>query len=123
MPANEAVGTPTLYYNPCAFTEQPQGYLGNAGQNILEGPPQRNVDFSLVKDTALPKLREGTKLQFRAEFFNILNHPFFNFPARTVFAGTTPGTGDIEPPLSNAGVITSTLGTSRQIQLALKLIF
>ncbi|MGD1092833.1 MAG: TonB-dependent receptor [Bryobacteraceae bacterium] len=122
VPANEPVGTPTLYFNPCAFQEQPQGYLGNAGQNILEGPPQRNWDFSLVKDTALP-FREGAKLQFRAEVFNILNHPFFSFPAHAVFSGTAAGSGDIEAPLSNAGVITSTLGTSRQIQLALKLIF
>ncbi len=35
VPAGEAVGTPTLYYNPCAFQLQPQGYLGNVGQNIL----------------------------------------------------------------------------------------
>jgi hypothetical protein len=52
-------------------------------------------------------------LQFRAEFFNILNHANFNTPNAVVFtpSGTSP----------TAGVITSTSTTSRQIQFALKL--
>ena len=122
--AGQKLGTPTLFYDPCAFELQPQGTLGNAGQNILEAPGQRNVDFSLVKDTAIRKLGEGARLQFRTEIFNLLNHPFFNFPNRIVYAGSAAGSGpNIEPALSTAGVITSTIGTSRQIQFALKLIF
>jgi outer membrane receptor protein involved in Fe transport len=123
VPAGEAVGTPTLYFNPCAFTLQAQGTLGDAGRNILEGPGMANVDFSLVKDTRIPKLGEGGNLQFRAEIFNIFNHTNFSEPGRIAFAGTTAGTGSIEAPLSTAGVITSTVTPSRQIQFALKLIF
>ncbi|HYL39177.1 MAG TPA: TonB-dependent receptor [Bryobacteraceae bacterium] len=124
VPAGEKLGTPSLYYDPCAFTLQPQGTLGNAGQNILEGPGQRNVDFSLVKDTAITKLGEGTRLQFRTEVFNLLNHPFFNFPSRIAFAGTAAGSGsNVEQALPTAGVINSILGIPRQIQFALKLIF
>ena len=91
--------------------------------DILEAPGQRNVDFSLVKDTGISKLGEGTKLQFRAEVFNLLNHPFYSFPSRIVYAGTAAGSGYVEPALSSAGVITSILGTARQLQLALKLVF
>ena len=78
-----------------------------------------------MKDTAMKFLGEGRKLEFRAEIFNILNHANFNAPGTSpntrnvVFAGTADG----QAPLANAGVITSTSTTSRQIQFALKLIF
>jgi hypothetical protein len=124
VPAGEQLGTPSLYFNPCAFALQPQGNLGNAGRNILEGPGMANVDFSLVKDTPVHKLGEAAKLEFRAEIFNILNHPNFAEPSRNVFAGSAAGSGsNLEAPLSTAGVIASTLTPSRQVQFALKLIF
>jgi hypothetical protein len=88
---------------------------------MFRGPGYSNVDFSLVKDTALPKLGEEGKLQFRVEAFNVLNHPNFGIPNRTVFAGTETSATPL--PLPTAGTITSTAGTARQIQLALKLLF
>ena len=54
------------------------GQLGTAGRNILTGPPERDWDFSLVKDTKLGFLGEAGMLEFRAEFFNVLNHPNFS---------------------------------------------
>lgn len=113
------LGTPTLYYDPCAFGLPAPGFLGNSSRNMLRGPGYSNVDFSLVKDTAIKHLGEEGKLQFRAEFFNLLNHPNFTVPNRSVYGGTET----VPTPLPTAGTITSTAGTARQIQLALKVLF
>jgi hypothetical protein len=120
--AGQKLGTPTLYYDPCAFTLQPAGFLGTAGRNIVRGPGLTNLDFSLIKNTSVRKLGEAGRVEFRAEFFNILNHPNFLVPNRIVFAGT--GTAIQPSVLGNAALLTTTgLQTSRQIQLALKVIF
>ncbi|PYS32196.1 MAG: hypothetical protein DMG14_35155, partial [Acidobacteria bacterium] len=102
------------WYNPDCFELQPLGTLGNAGRNIGTSPTYTTVDLNLAKDT---KLREATTLQFRAEFFNILNHTNFGVP--TLGAFNSSGTARN----SNAGTITTIVGTSRQIQFALKLLF
>ncbi|MBI2815969.1 MAG: TonB-dependent receptor, partial [Acidobacteria bacterium] len=114
----QKLGTPNLYYDPCAFALQPLGFLGTAGRNTLRGPGVANLDFSLAKDTPVPRLGETGKLEFRAEFFNILNRPPFGSPNRIVFAGSAL----TEQPLATAGTITNA-GASRQIQFALKLVF
>jgi hypothetical protein len=80
---------------------------GNLGRNTFTGPNWWNLDFSLVKDT---KLTETTKLQFRAEFFNIFNHPTFQNPGATLGAG-------------NFGFSTATQTTERQIQFGLRFVF
>jgi len=121
VPVGTPLGTPILYYDPCAFTLQPAGFLGNAGRDILLGPGLANLDFSLVKDTTLRFLGESGKLEVRTEVFNILNRPNFAEPSPTVFAGT--GTATVPPALATAGLITSTVASSRQIQFALKLLF
>jgi hypothetical protein len=65
-------------------------------------------------------LGKSGDLEFRAEMFNVFNYPNFAQPGHTVYAASV----DVQSPLSGAGVITSTGGaTSRQIQLALKLLF
>ena len=105
----------TTHFNPTCYF----GYLGDAGRDMLRGPGLRTWDFSLGKDTSLRVLGEAAKLQFRAELFNILNHPNFGLPNGTIFAGNVSN----ELPLGNAGQITYTNTTSRQIQFALKVIF
>ena len=122
IPAGTALGTPTLYFDPCAFTDQPQGFYGTSGRNILRGPHYRDVDFSLVKDTNVSHLGENGKVEFRAEVFNLFNHPNFGMPARVAFAGNEANGA---PPVlqANVGVINTTATTSRQLQLALKIIF
>jgi hypothetical protein len=70
------------------------------------------LDVSLFKNTAVS---ERISLQFRAEFFNVLNHANFDTPNTTVFSS-----GAIS---ASAGLVTATSTTSRQIQLGLKLIF
>ena len=115
----QELGTRELWFDPCAFTLQPAGFLGTAGRNILTLPGLANVDFSLVKDIPVKRLGEGGKFEVRIEAFNILNRANFGVPARSVFSGTGPVVA-----LSTAGVINDTgLNRSRQVQFALRLLF
>jgi hypothetical protein len=98
----------------CSF-----GYLGDASRDMLRGPGLRTWDFSLNKDTALPFLGEAGRLEFRAEFFNILNRANFGLPNGTIFAANVSN----KTPLSNAGQILYTNTTSRQVQFGVKIFF
>jgi hypothetical protein len=91
---------------------------GNAGRNSLLGPRLASFDFSMMKNTRISKANENLNLQFRAEFYNILNHSNFSPPIanRTVF--TAAGA-----PVGTAGNITTTVTTNRQVQFGLKLLF
>jgi hypothetical protein len=82
------------------------------GRGALIGPGLADLDMSLFKNFPLT---ERASLQFRSEFFNVLNHANFASPNTTVFAN-----GAVS---ASAGLITSTVTTSRQIQFGLKLIF
>jgi hypothetical protein len=103
--------SPSLWFNVNDFPlpNCPNGCFGNAGKNILEGPGEKTADLSLRK---LFNFTEQTNLEFRAEFFNALNHPVFAQPDPFITDG--PGA---------AGVITSTVIPQRQVQFALKLHF
>ena len=70
------------WFNPAAFDNPPIGSNGNTGRNFLRGPGYANLDLSIAKSFAIPygPLRESQKLDFRAEFFNALNHPNFYNP-------------------------------------------
>ncbi|MGH9784940.1 MAG: hypothetical protein ACRD88_12235, partial [Terriglobia bacterium] len=114
------LGGPEIYFDPCAFSVPPPGFMGSAGRNILIGPGSATMDFSLVKDTALGLLGESGKLEFRAEIFNLLNRANFSNPSADVYAGTNAA---VQPVLDTAGLISSTSTTSRQIQLALKVVW
>jgi len=103
---------PTQWFNPNAFVLPAPGTFGNLGRGTFTGPGLAEVDVSLVKNTAVS---ERVSLQFRAEFFNLLNRANFGTPNAIVFAN-----GAIS---SSAGLITATATTSRQIQFGLKLIF
>ncbi|MCI0720628.1 MAG: TonB-dependent receptor [Acidobacteria bacterium] len=99
------------WFDKSAFV--PQGtagadpyHFGNSGRNILRGPGLISFDFSLFKNIPV---KEGVRLQFRTEFFNLFNKPNFNLPDRSV-------------DTAQGGVITSARDP-RQIQFALKLVF
>ena len=94
------------WFDTEAFVRNPEGTFGTSGRNILEGPGFANVDFSLFKNIPI---RESVRLQFRSEFFNILNHVNFNRPNTNVDSGAF-------------GRITSARAP-RIIQFALKLIY
>ena len=92
-----------------------------------------------MKDTSVKWLGEAGKVEFRAEFFNIMNHPNFGQPVRTVFSGSStavcPLTGcpySVQAPAATTGIIQTTAtgttatqssGNSRQIQFGLKIVF
>jgi hypothetical protein len=98
----------TSFNAPGAVWSTPALYtFGNAGRNILRGPGRFNLDTSLFKDIAVS---ERVHIQFRGELFNVLNHPQFDLPNATI--------GNAQ-----AGVISATLGTPRDIQLGLRLVF
>jgi hypothetical protein len=93
---------------------------GNAGRNIIPGPGITSLDFSLFKDFPIKRM-EGFKVQFRAEIFNILNHPNFGDPVLGSGAGDViDATG---APIPTAGVLTTTTTDAREIQFALKVVW
>jgi hypothetical protein len=98
--------TPERWFDTSAFTLPQPFTFGNAGRNTVLGPGYSDVDFSIQKQT---RLTEALKLRFRAEAFNLFNHPNFDTPNRIAF---TPNFGRI-----------FSAQPSRQIQLGLKLEF
>jgi hypothetical protein len=116
--------TVSEYFNPNAFTPPAAGYLGNAGRDSLTGPGIAELDTSLLKETAIT---ERFKVQFRAEFFNVLNHANFATPNAIVYTtgptATTAGQSTAGVVSPTAGAISATSTTSRQIQFGLKILF
>ncbi|MBI4458827.1 MAG: hypothetical protein HY648_02060, partial [Acidobacteria bacterium] len=111
--AGTKLGTIENWFDPCQFVRPPAGRYGNVGTYTIIGGKLFNMDFSVFKSFPV---REGTDLQFRAEFFNVFNHPNFGGGGGQVI---TAG-GNVN---SNAGRITSTTTENRRIQFALKLTF
>jgi hypothetical protein len=108
------------WFNPSCYTPQPFGTLGDVGRNSLVGPGLLDLDFSIIKET---RVTERLNAEFRAEFFNILNHTNLGQPAGAVFAGPG-GAGAANSFIAgNAGLISTAATTSRQIQFAVKLVF
>ncbi|NDQ55442.1 MAG: TonB-dependent receptor [Acidipila sp.] len=93
---------------------------GNAGRNILISPGVKNLDFSVFKNNYIRKISEKFNVQFRAEVFNILNHPMFASPITPDSTDIFNGDGSLN---SNVGRLKKTSIPERQIQFALKIIF
>jgi len=98
--------------NPSVFFDQGNAF-GNLGRNTIIGPGFANLDFSLVKNT---KITERINVQFRADAFDVLNQTNFGQPGGTV------GTAQFGL-INNTRFPTGDAGSSRQLQLALKLRF
>jgi hypothetical protein len=114
--------TAAQWFNPNAFLAPYPGTFGNAGRDALTGPGLKDIDLSLGKNISL---RERLHAQFRAEYFNVLNHTNFTTPNAVVFStGPTPAKPGTAATLSpTAGVLTATATTSRQLQFGLKVLF
>jgi hypothetical protein len=98
--------------------------FGNVGRNVLRGPRQTNVDFSIIKRFPFG---ESKNIEFRAEFFNLFNHvnfanPISNFSAVPA-TSIDPNTGQITGDPGDFGRINSTSNNPRLIQFAVKLNF
>ena len=111
------LGGPDLFFDPCAFAPPEPGTLGNVGRNTIIAPRVFNTDISLQREFTLDSKR---RLQFRAEIFNLLNHPNFS---RTDGGSAIVFSGASARRNSNTGKIVSTVTTARQIQFALRFSF
>jgi hypothetical protein len=103
------------WFNPCAFEDAPFGELGDSSRAPIYGPRFVNTDFSAIKNFPLG-FREGMNVQFRAEFFNLFNHPQF-------YLGGGAGQMQDVDSASSFGVVNGTVNNPRVIQFALKLNF
>ncbi|HWP84345.1 MAG TPA: carboxypeptidase regulatory-like domain-containing protein [Terriglobia bacterium] len=115
------LGDPARWFDPAAFRLQPAGFYGNVARNALNGPGFANVDASLSKTFVL---REPHQLEFRADLFNLFNHPNFATPRSPTGAQTSGGVIVFPDasgvPSGSAGQIFSTVSDSRQIQFSLR---
>ena len=108
---NPQANNPTLsqWFNTSCFSAPAAGELGTASRTPVSGPDLVNTDFSIIKHFPLP--REGMRLDFRTEFFNLFNHPQFGLPG-----------ADFNSP-ATFGVVNTTVNNPRLVQFALKLAF
>jgi hypothetical protein len=112
---NPALSNPSLseWFNPACFTQPAPGTLGNANRTPLSGPDFVNTDFSVIKHF-VP--REGMRVDFRAEFFNLFNHPQFGAPGLNGYGA------DLASP-STFAVVNYTVNNPRLVQFAVKAVF
>jgi hypothetical protein len=131
--ANQTI---TQWFNYKCFTASTYGTVGDLGRNVMVGPGYAETDISLTKST---RINEKITLQFKAEMFNIFNHPNFAVPGGEIInAGLTPNGYNYNPitqgpaatSYNPAGAqITSLIGSggipdvARQTQFSLKLLF
>jgi hypothetical protein len=114
-----------FWVNTSCYTLPPVGILGNLGRNTLIGPTYADMDMAIAKTTQITKISEQFAIQFRAEFFNLFDRTNFGSPAGGLFVqelvnGNATGGGLPNP---TAGEITSIVGTPRQIQFGLRILF
>jgi len=130
---NPYLGDDRSFLNPAAFAIPKPGTYGNLQRGFLHGPNFTQFDLIVTKRFLLT---EWSNVEFRAEFFNLLNHTNFRNPPATLPNVLGTGTNELQPgqPYSvaaagNFGVLNSTvertvgLGTNRQIQFALRFNF
>lgn len=98
------------WFDPGAFSEPSLYTIGNAGYAILFGPAMSNFNVGIGKRFYFPKLAESKNLEFRADFFNAFNTPWFGNPVSNIQSGAV-------------GQVTGTQNLPRYIQLALKFFF
>lgn len=103
---NNGPKTPQHWFNTAAFATPAPGAFGNAGRNIINGPGLVNLDVAAVR---MFRLRERFQLQLRAQAYNTVNHPNFNYPNATADS-------------ASFGSITSALDP-RELEAALRLVF
>jgi hypothetical protein len=115
---NSGAHTVDRWFNTSAFVLNQPLTFGNAGRNIVNGPGYVDFDYSFLKNT---QLGHGMNLQFRAETFNVFNHPNFGLPNNTL---TSPAFGAL---FQTADVAQNNVGLGsggpRVTQFALKLLF
>jgi hypothetical protein len=110
------------WINPAAFAVPADGTFGNAPRDVARGPGAWQIDMGIQKDIPLT---ERAQLDFRAEFFNIFNHPQYGLPLSdfSVAPGSN-GFGNIINTVSTTTPVSPVgTGTPREIQFSLRLAF
>jgi hypothetical protein len=109
--------TTSQWFDPSPFAFPGAGttvtHFGNLGRNVVDGPTFSNSDFTVQKTTAIT---ESARLQFRADMFDIFNHPNLGQPGRTLGSSTFG-------KITNTRFAGGDSGSSRQVQFSLKLLF
>jgi hypothetical protein len=113
----QAACSATVTLANCLFFAQ-TNHFGSLGRNSIIGPGFENIDFSVLKNT---KVTERLTAQFRADMFDLFNHPNFGQPNRVVTAGTAAG--NTFGQITNTRFATGDSGSARQLQFAVKLLF
>jgi Carboxypeptidase regulatory-like domain/TonB dependent receptor-like, beta-barrel len=119
VPSQSLYGAPqniNNWFNPAAFATPAKDTWGNLGRNIARGPGYYEIDTAIQKEMPLT---EGLKLEFRAEAFNLLNHPIYGDPDSDVSDG--PGEFGVITSELNTGA--TGIGSSRRLQFMLRLEF
>jgi hypothetical protein len=125
--------SPARWYNLAAFVEAPVGQFGNVGRNTALAPGIFAVNAEVHKNFVMP-WKEHHQLQFRAEAFNVLNHPNWGGPNGNILAGLPFPGAPATAPHQGFGTINTLAGLSngssgppaipmRQLQLGLKYTF
>jgi outer membrane receptor protein involved in Fe transport len=110
-------GAPNNYIKlQCLAFPNPSTLMGNLGRNTLFGPGLMNFDLAVFKNFPIRRISETSRLQFRAELFNIFNRANFAPPIANETVFDQSGN-----PVPGAGAINATTTSSRQIQFGLKL--
>ncbi len=112
-PASPVAPGAIQWFDPSCYAVTTFGTLGNVPRNSIDGPGILQLDATVKKTT---KVTERVSTEFRAEFFNVLNHPMFSAPAGGIFTNASTAN-------PAAGQITSTSRLPRQIQFAFKIVF
>jgi len=113
-------GNPDAYVDASQFVLAPVGTFGNLGRNTVISPGLFEFDGSLFKNFTVV---ENHKVQFRAEFFNLFNHPNFGAPVQSGGVNNALLVNSDGTPNANFGQISYTRTSARQIQLALRYTF
>jgi hypothetical protein len=117
---NPILGGPDRYFDVSAFQLQTPGYLGTLGRNTVISPGYASVDVTATRTITLGGTRQA---QFRLEVFNLLNRANFAAPQNSGTGGVILFNAPDGVPVGNAATIFSTVGPSRQLQLAFRLSF
>jgi hypothetical protein len=112
---------PQAWYNPAAFTVPPPFTYGTLGRNTLRGPKSENLDFALFKNF---KFTESKSLQFRSEFFNVLNNVNFAPPGGAASGGFSTLGGESRTHVGAPDFMQIfSAAAAREIQFSLKLVW
>ncbi len=102
----------------CFAAPNPLTLRGNLGRNTLIGPGLITLNSSVFKNNFIPSISRTFNVQFRAEFFNVLNRSNFSAPLTSRDVFDSSGT-----PITSAGVISSTDTAARQVQFAVRVVW